>query len=415
MPRQPKPRRLSVVRYQLPDGTRCTKSTPGAICVRTTTETWYATLPGTRKPTSLKTADIGQAWVNLNRLLKEQADRRAGIRTDAHDVAALPLSEHLDAWIAAVLAGGCSETQAALMRGRMDRLAAAAGWKRLGDLTSERCLSALSRLHKEEYYHGTPRKKGKANRRGRSAQTRNYYLSHAKQFARWCADTGRLPRNPLSGLRPISTEADRRHDRRCPEDAEIVALFAYLDTATTVTRGMDARCRAVAYKVAMATGFRAKEVRALRRESFNLEEGQVTCPASYSKRTRCDTQDLPTWLLLELREYFGSGGKTWERFPKHFGRVLKPDLAGAGIAYSVPGPDGPLFFDAHALRVWYITALANQPGISPKTLMELARHSTPTLTLRTYAKAKRHSLKAAVESIPNPAGKPVDAPDTMRA
>lgn len=415
MPRTPKPRRLSVVRYMLADGTRTTKSDPASIKVRTKTETWYAVLPGERRPTSLGTTEIGVAWVELNRLLKRRADRDAGIRTDAHDIAEVPLSDHLDAWIAAVLAGGCSETQAALMRGRMDRLADAAAWKRLGDLTSERCLSALSRLHKGEYYHGSPRKPAKKpNRTGRSAQTRNYYLSHAKQFARWCADTGRLVRNPLSGLRPITTETDRRHDRRVPEDAEIAALFAYLETATTVTRGMDARCRATAYKVAMATGFRSGELRALSRESFDLEEGHVVCPAAYSKRRRQDRQDLPTWLLLELREYFGLGGKTWGRFPKHFGRVLKPDLAGAGVAYSVNGPDGPLFFDAHAMRKWYCSTIANTPGIDPKTMTELCRHSDPRLTLIVYASAKRARLKAAVEEIPNPVPKP-DAPDTMRA
>ena len=115
------------------------------------------------------------------------------------------------------------------------------------------------------------------------------------------------------------------------------------------------------------------------------------------------TQPLPPWLVTELRAWFDAGGECWSGFPSYFpGKLLKEDLAGAGVAWEAEGPDGPLFFDMHSLRVWYISALADQPGISPKVLMELARHSTPALTLKVYAKAKAQSTRAAVDGIREP-------------
>jgi integrase len=94
-------------------------------------------------------------------------------------------------------------------------------------------------------------------------------------------------------------------------------------------------------------------------------------------------------------------GGTWEGFPEvRPGVVLQEDLAEAGIPYLVPGPDGPLFFDFHALRHWYCTAMANLPGISPKTLMEVCRHSDPRLTLNVYAKARQEDVRAAAQQVP---------------
>ena len=171
-------------------------------------------------------------------------------------------------------------------------------------------------------------------------------------------------------------------------------------------RGAPVRCRmtgrqrALGYRVAMCAGLRAEELRSLTRESFDLEAGTVVVRAAYSKRRRRDTQPLPPWLVDQLRAWFAAGGGLWATLPGwHPGRLLKDDLAAAGVPYTAPGPDGPLYFDFHALRHWYVTEMANMPGISPKTLMALCRHGTPTLTLKTYARARTHDLRAAVDQL----------------
>jgi hypothetical protein len=60
------------------------------------------------------------------------------------------------------------------------------------------------------------------------------------------------------------------------------------------------------------------------------------------------------------------------------------------------------FFDFHSLRVWYCTWASNCPGISPKTLQIMARHSDPRLTLKTYARAQQAEVRKVVDQLPRP-------------
>ncbi len=79
--------------------------------------------------------------------------------------------------------------------------------------------------------------------------------------------------------------------------------------------------------------------------------------------------------------------------------MLRLDLDAAGLPYVVEGPDGPLFADFHSLRHSYLT-LGGRAGIDLRTLQELARHSTPTLTAR-YSHRRLYDLAGAVEKLPS--------------
>jgi len=393
------PVRVTVTRYYDARGNRVPKGTPGAVKRTEKTESYYAWLrvDGKLKRVPLGTADLGEAWAELRRLKRREAERAAGVSDDWLEQMARPLQEHIDDWLASVADRGTSEAQVDLLRSHVEKLAALAGWRRLGDLTAETLLRALARMQ---------RPAGDAP--GVSAQTRNHYTRHAKQFSRWCCRTRprRLHEDPFDCVELVGVEADRRHDRRSPSDAEVAALFDHLEAEPPRARvrcGMTGRQRALGYKVSMATGFRAGELRSLSRESFDLAAATVTCRAEYSKRGRLDTQQLPAWLVAELKAWFKAGGGCWQGFPRQFpGRLLKADLKAAGVAWEVAGPSGPLFFDFHSLRHWYVTQVANLPGISPRALMALCRHSTPALTLKVYAKAQDKDLRAAAEQIPQP-------------
>jgi len=401
----PRPYRLTVSRFVGPNDKRCRADAAGAQRHVFQTKTWYGTVGGRR--VSLKTIDEAQARAELRRLLKEDLERAAGIRDRSIEAAGAELSQHLTDWLATVRAGGASDEYVAVLGAHLRRLAELARWRRLNDLTSDSLLLALDHLTRAD---------------GLSARTRNHYLTHAKQFGLWCVDTERLRTTPFRRVRPVSTEADRRHERREPTDAEVTLLFSCLEAAEPRTRtgrrmklrdGMTAAARAMLYKVSMSTGFRAKEMRSLRPHSFNLERGTVTVPAAYAKNKRMDTLPLPAWLVEELGAYFASGGATWETLREdHPGDVLQRDLADAGVEYTLPGPDGkPLFLDFHSLRVYYISRLAAQPGMDMKTLLTLARHSTPTLSLQVYAKSRDQSLRAAADQLPRPGEtSPLDPP-----
>ena len=84
-----------------------------------------------------------------------------------------------------------------------------------------------------------------------------------------------------------------------------------------------------------------------------------------------------------------------KRFPETYpGRLLKADLEAAGVPYTVPGLSGePLYFDFHAMRHYYCTWAANLPGISPRTLLALTRHSSVELAMRTYAKVRTEDVR----------------------
>lgn len=421
----PKPRKVTIVRYETPQGKRCEKGDPGAVKVRTESDTYYVSLPDlqTGKPAyeSLGTSDLAVAWMRLRELLQERKQRELGLIDERTRQASRPIAEHVEDWLAAVSAGGATAKHVETMRSRVLRLVEAARWKRVTEIRRSSCQLALAALQAE----ATPR----AGEDGRSAQTRNHYLSHARQFARWLKQEGRLADDPLDGMRGVSVEADRRHDRRSPEELEVRVLFEHLAGPDAPARkGMSGERRALGYAVSMCTGLRANELRSLRPESFDLGAGEVKLRAARAKNRKRTLQPLPSWLCQRLRDWLAGGGGLWEAFPENWpGRLLRDDLARARegwiaaattaeersaraasttCLYRVEDEHGPLYLDFHALRHWYVTQLSSQQGISPATMQALARHSDPKLTLGVYSHASRGQLRDAVDQIRPPGAEP---------
>jgi integrase len=417
----PRPHHVKVIRYSTPGGRRCRKDTPGAVRTVEESETYYAHLPdpGGGRPlrVSLETTDLGEAWVRLRQEQREAARYEAGVIDPALEHARKPLAGHVEDWLAAVAAGGASPDRVRTLRARVGELARLAGWDRITDVNRDSALAALAKLA------SLPARN--TGGRGRSAETRNHYLRHLKQFCRWADEAGRLRKNPVAALRAAGTEDDRRHDRRCPTDEEVGLLFAHLEGGgARARRHMSGPRRALGYKLAMAAGLRAGELRGLARTDIDLDAGTVTVRAALDKRRRRARQPLPPWLVAELRAWLDAGGGLWGSFPAQFpGAVLKADLRAAretwlaaapdpaerarresspALRWEAPGPDGPLYFDLHSLRVWYCTQIGGQAGISPKAMMTLCRHSNPTLTLKIYAKAREQDLRAAADLVPKP-------------
>lgn len=426
---EPKPRRITVIRYQLKDGTRCKKGDPGAIKKKTVTDTYYVIFPprepgGKPDKISLETTNESHAWTKLNELIARRANEDAGIAAPQLRHAVRPISEHLAEWSQELRDGGrTSETQVRLLEGRMAILVGLAGWQRLTQIDRASALSSLARLTKE-------RARGMAEgHQGRGAQTRNHYLRHLKQFVNWCVEDGRLMRDPVAIIEPVDVESARRHPRRSPSEQDIGTLMAYLDGACCpalpegasgptlplippVRCGMSGSRRSLGYRVCMATGYRAKELRTLTRERFDLDAGTVRGKAAHTKDRKDVTTNLPAWLVEELRIHFDAGGGCWEQWPKKWpGRLLKLDQEACGIVHETE--EG--FFDFHSLRVWFCTWAANQPGISPKTLQALARHSDPRLTLKIYARTQNDEVKKVVAEMPRLGGTGPTTPSATSA
>jgi integrase len=417
MPRkrgEPRPEQPTVTHYHDADGRRCKKDTPGAVKTTIQSETYAVRLPdpdtGRMTWVSLKTRDIGAAWVELDRVLKDREKTAAGLVSKVLREAVRPIGEHLTEWIAHVRATGrTGEAQVELLEARVRNLIEAGEWKRLPEITMTTATKALAKIQQGQV-------QGMASgHSGRSNRTRNHYRRHLSQFLRWCVADGRLERNPMDAVGALNVEVDPRHPRRVPSDVELGTLAAYLEgqwrpepTAGSVEppslgrRGdkMSGKQRGLGYRIAMATGLRAEELRELGREDFDLGARQVTCrAAAFSKRRRTTVIELPDWLVAELAEWFAGDGGCWSGFPvNHPGRLLEADLAACGIPYQTPAG----YFDFHALRHWYCTFAASCPGVSPKTLQAMARHSDPSLTLRVYAKPVQSEVRRVVDQIPRP-------------
>ena len=149
--------------------------------------------------------------------------------------------------------------------------------------------------------------------------------------------------------------------------------------------------RSLLYKLALETGLRAREIRSLRRHSFDPHgrPPTVTVEAAYSKRRRDDAIPLRAGLARELDRHLAERLPQAPAFaiPKHWraAAMIREDLAAA----QMPEKDASgRVVDFHALRHTFITNLARSQ-VHPKTAQVLARHSSITLTLDRYT----HSLR----------------------
>jgi len=396
----PHPYRVTVTRYYDRDGRQCRKDAPGAKAKTTRTETYYADFweGQKRSRVPLGTSSLQEAWKKITEEQKRRHDAALGIRDRYTEAAEKALAEHLAAWQQIVEANGTTAKQAAAVRHGVEVLATCAGWKRITDIDQDSALLALARCQQP-----CPEKP-----KGRSAQTRNHFRSHLRQFVAWAVASGRLRTDPLGRLDRVDVSTDRRHDRRTPTYEEVAKLFEVLEKPDTVVlRGMTGFQRALGYRVAMATGLRASELRSLEWRNFDWKRGTVTLAASYSKRRREDTILLPPWLLSMLQAWQASGGELWSGFPAiHPGQILKSDLILASIPYSVRSPGGvEQYFDFHSLRHYFCTWAAHVASISPRTLLALTRHSSVELAMGVYGVTQQGDVRLAVDGMSEPGKK----------
>src|SRR5262249_1148517 len=140
--------------------------------------------------------------------------------------------------------------------------------------------------------------------------------------------------------------------------------------------------RAMLYRVAVGTGFRAGELRSLTPESFDLvrEPATITVEATHSKRRRNDVQPIHNDLAARLRLWLAdkpNDERVFGNMPNETARMLRTDLRAARQAW-IKQAKGDAErerreksdfltyvnaagerFDFHAFRHTYISAIVN--------------------------------------------------------
>jgi excisionase family DNA binding protein len=454
--------RKQIVRYFTPDGKRCSPTEPGAVRRVVKSRKWYGTVAGKQTPLC---ADKSKSQQLLNKLLTDATMRRHGIGDPYAEHRRHPFANHLADFCTALRAKGNTPAYVALVEARVQTLAEGCGWQTLDDLSASQAEEWLARQRTsgrpapvltEDQEDFAPREaakllgvstaavraavkrhglratgKGKARRlpratveallerqgQGASAQTRNYYRGHLRAFGNWLVKDRRLGENPFRHLEAENAQVDRRHDRRELTADELRRLLEATRNSPRGFRGLSGADRFHLYATACGTGFRASALASLTPESFDLaaELPTATLAARHNKSRKPKVQPLPPDLADLLRDYLNGKptgqpvwGGTWAQ--DHRGaEMLRLDLEAADIPYAVPGPDGVLYADFHALRHSYLT-LGGRAGIDLRTLQELAGHSTPVLTAR-YSHRRLYDLAGAVERLPTIL--PGDRPDVQ--
>lgn len=254
---------------------------------------------------------------------------------------------------------------------------------------------------------------GKIRGRGRSARTCNHALKATKTFVRWLTDSDRLREYP-AGLAKIETypeASDRKRVRRPLSLEEIGRLLSTTEQAkpfvtsyasrhgqpVTTMSGPD---RAMCYRLALGTGFRAEEVRTLTPEQFTLGDNPtITVRACYSKRGkrtgRDDVQPIRGDLAAELQRWLKGKPPGKPVFPLSVFRntkMLYADLAAAEIEQEVDGK----IIDFHSFRHTYITHLVASKA-NLEVVRMLARHHSITFTIDRYTTFEGKDMRAAIE------------------
>jgi integrase len=307
---------------------------------------------------------------------------------------------------AALLAKGVTRDHADLVRTRANKVLRLAKAERISQLSPSAVQGAVAAVREK----------------GLSLQTCNDTLRAIKQFSRWLWRDGRAREDVLVHLTGYNVALDRRHDRRALTDEELARLIAAAESGPAVI-GMAGPDRAMLYRVAMGTGFRANELRSLMPESFDVDADPptVTVQAAYSKHRRKDVQPIRRDLADLLGPWLAAkqpGRPVFSGMPDKTAKMMRKDLAGAKRKWveEVKSPEAQKprldsdfleyrdsagrVADFHALRHTYVSRLVRS-GANVKVAQELARHSTPILTLGRYAHVEVLDQTKALDALPS--------------
>ena len=360
---------------------------------------WYAG-DGKRKERSTRTTSRADAerimrkWVERAALEREGLVKpEGGTVLDRH--AAATIASHLDAFDNAKRSEGRTDRHITETRKMIEEAAEGCRWKALGDISPD----ALER------YVGRKRAPDDETERPWTPRTAHKCITAIRTFTRWCVSDGRLPVDPIARVKkPTPT---RQRERRFLSVDEWRWLRATTDHGPE-RMGMDGRARRMLYDLAIQTGLRSGELRALTRSSLMLDSERpfILLEARQTKNGKAARQYVRPELARDLaalvaRAMPGAAVFTMPR-REHVATLFRADLEAAREAWLTEAGidaaeqvkreasdflraedhDGRVL-DFHALR-HTCGAWAAAGGASPKAIQTLMRHSKITLTLDTY-------------------------------
>jgi integrase len=391
-----------------------------------------------RRKRGTKFVDKDSAQELADKLERHAEKRRSGLIDATQERFAIeghrPVAQHVADFVATLQARQNTSKHVDMARRHIEEIVAECKAERISDLTGDAVLRAIDSIRQA----GDKRIKEPAERTACSLKTCNGYLRNIKSFTRWLWAEHRIAADPLVALKSFNADTDRRHVRRELAPEELAQLIRSTATRTLAEHRISGPDRAMVYRLALGTGLRASELRSLTPQSFDLdaELPTVTVAAAHSKRRRNDLLPLRADLAESTRAWLredSRGGRLFPTLPENTARMLRSDLKAARADWIAEATDAQErrrreesdflryrnaageVADFHSTRHTFISGIV-AGGASVKVAQELARHSTPTLTIGRYSHTRLHDVAAALDSLPDlDAAKPDNQPATLAA
>lgn len=320
---------------------------------------------------NLETNDRTIADERLRAFLREKNDEHAGIvmPKPLRDAAQKRLADHLTDFAADLRVKGRDKEYVRIIIGNITRLIEECGWMYTRNVTPDSFTSWRAKQTK-------------------SPKTLNEYLNAANALLNWMSHHGRLIANPLKSVSKVDTRGRAVRLRRALTDDEVRRLLRV------------AGSRKLAYMLAILTGLRRGELKALQRGDVRLNAPKpfLCVRASTTKNGKRADILLRDDLVTELRQEFArTPGKETDRVlavPSM--EQLLADLKAAEIPEF---DEHKRRADFHALRHTFITNLS-RAGVAPRTAQKLARHSDINLTMNVYTDPAMLDTADALDRLP---------------
>jgi len=323
--------------------------------------------------TSLKTTDRRVAEKKQAELAAESQQEAAGIIAPKplRDAAQRKLSDHLQDYLADVVARRRSEKHIDNIRHRVGVLIDECRWDVTRDVTAD----SFQEWRQQQRL---------------SAKTLNDYLEAARCFLNWMVRHGRLVANPLSAVEKVKTVGRETRVRRAFTEEEMRRLIGFVPND-----------RRAIYLTAVYTGLRHSELRGLQWGDICLDAPNpfVRVRAATTKNGKPVVMCLHDDVVKALRVLRLPDAAPVEPVFPHMPRIerFRRDLKKAGIAYvDERGRVG----DFHSLRKTFCTNLA-RAGVASRVAMSLMRHSDRRLTDEVYTDENLLGTGKAIEALPS--------------
>ena len=259
-----------------------------------------------------------------------------------------------------------------------------------------------------------------ALREKHAARTVHSHLTAIKGFTRYLVQQGKLPADPLAGVKKPSPR--REMDRRMLLHDEWRELRRTTLAEGEERYGLTPTERILLYCTAIQTGLRQNELRNLTHANLFLgsDEPFITCKARVTKNNKDCKQYIKPDLAAELQAHLNGHGRVFAEMPdkQHVAVMLRDDLAAARAAWIKDAQDAGErawreksdfllatnhageVLDFHSLRhtcgAWLALA-----GCHPKVVQTVMRHSTITLTMDAYGHLFPGQVTDAIKKLPD--------------